>query len=98
MALVTDAGLPGGISDPGQYLVQQALEKGLPVEAVPGPTAFALALVVSGLSTERFTFWGGFPPRRGKERRQFLMTALSRPETGIFMRPYPLNPHTERLG
>lgn len=82
LALVTDAGLPG-ISDPGQYLVQQAMEKGLPVEAVPGPTAFALALVVSGLSTERFTFWG-FPPRRGKERRQFLMTALSRPETGIF--------------
>lgn len=82
LALVTDAGLPG-ISDPGQHLVQQAVEQGLTVEVVPGPTAFALALVVSGLPTERFTFWG-FPPRRGKERREFFMEAMSRLETGIF--------------
>lgn len=82
LALVTDAGLPG-ISDPGEYLVKQALEGGIAVEAVPGPSAFVLALVVSGLSAEHFTFWG-FPPRRGKERREFFMNALSRRETAIF--------------
>lgn len=82
LALVTDAGLPG-ISDPGCHLVQQAVENQVPVEAIPGPTAFALALVISGLPTERFTFWG-FPPRQGQERRELFLTALSRPETGIF--------------
>ncbi|MDI3522137.1 MAG: rRNA (cytidine1402-2-O)-methyltransferase [Bacillota bacterium] len=82
LALVTDAGLPG-ISDPGAFLVQAAAARGIPVAAVPGPTAFALALVVSGLSTERFAFWG-FPPRQGRERREFLAAALAEEKTAIF--------------
>lgn len=82
LALVTDAGLPG-ISDPGTYLVQLAIRRGLPVVVIPGPTAFASALVVSGLSTERFAFWG-FPPRRGRERAELFSAALNDTKTAIF--------------
>lgn len=82
LALVTDAGLPG-ISDPGNYLVQLAIQRGLPVAVIPGPTAFASALVVSGLSTRRFAFWG-FPPRKGRERAEFFSTALDDSKTAIF--------------
>lgn len=82
LALVTDAGLPG-ISDPGAYLVKTAVEQGLPVTAVPGPTAFALALVLSGLPTECFTFWG-FPPRRGREREEVFAAALAETKTAVF--------------
>jgi 16S rRNA (cytidine1402-2'-O)-methyltransferase len=70
VALVTDAGMPA-ISDPGEDLVKLAQVAGLPVVPVPGPTAFATALVVSGLSTERFAFDGFLPPK-GKERRAAL--------------------------
>lgn len=56
-ALVTDAGMPA-ISDPGQELVAQCAEYGIDVAAVPGPTAFASALAVSGMDTGRFTFEG----------------------------------------
>ncbi|NMA54828.1 MAG: 16S rRNA (cytidine(1402)-2'-O)-methyltransferase [Firmicutes bacterium] len=82
LALVTDAGLPG-ISDPGQHLLREAVKNKIPVEVIPGPTAFVLALIISGLPTERFTFWG-FPPRKGGKRLELFQTALSRPETGIF--------------
>jgi 16S rRNA (cytidine1402-2'-O)-methyltransferase len=63
VAYVTDAGMPG-ISDPGERLVAATLARGLPVAAVPGPSA---ALVVSGLPTSRFVF-EGFLPRKGAER------------------------------
>ncbi len=72
IALVTDAGMPA-ISDPGQDLVRQAIEAGVAVVPVPGPTAFITALVVSGLPTDRFVF-EGFLPHKTKERR----TALER--------------------
>lgn len=70
VALVTDAGMPA-ISDPGEDLVRLALEAGVKVVPIPGPTAFATALVVSGLSTERFAF-EGFLPQKKKERRAAL--------------------------
>ncbi|HID10860.1 MAG TPA: 16S rRNA (cytidine(1402)-2'-O)-methyltransferase, partial [Candidatus Latescibacteria bacterium] len=57
IALVSDAGTPG-ISDPAYYLVVRAVEQGIKVVPVPGPTAFVAALVVSGLPTDRFTFEG----------------------------------------
>lgn len=69
-ALVTDAGSPG-ISDPGERLVAEALERGLRVVAVPGPTALVAALSASGLPTGRFHFLG-FLPRKGPERRALL--------------------------
>lgn len=70
VALVTDAGMPG-ISDPGEELVKLAIEGGVQVVPVPGPTAFTTALVISGLSTERFRF-EGFLPTKSKERRAAL--------------------------
>jgi 16S rRNA (cytidine1402-2'-O)-methyltransferase len=69
-ALVTDAGSPG-ISDPGERLVAEALERGVKVVPVPGPTALVAALSASGLPTGRFHFLG-FPPRKGPERRAML--------------------------
>ena len=69
-ALVTDAGSPG-ISDPGERLVAEALERGLTVVPVPGPTALVAALSASGLPTGRFHFLG-FLPRKGPERRAML--------------------------
>ena len=57
IALVSDAGMPG-ISDPGYKLVKKAIEQGIEVVPVPGPTAAISALVVSGLDTSRFAFEG----------------------------------------
>ena len=65
IVLVSDAGTPG-ISDPGEDLVRKAIEIGVDVIPVPGPTAFIAALTASGLSTERFIFMG-FLPRKSKE-------------------------------
>lgn len=70
VAFVTDAGTPG-ISDPGAELVRLAVAMGVSVEALPGPTAFVPAVVLSGLPTARFTF-EGFLPRKGGERRRRL--------------------------
>lgn len=70
VALVTDAGMPA-ISDPGEDLVRSAIEAGIPVVPVPGPTAFVTALVASGLPTRRFVF-EGFLPHKGSERREAL--------------------------
>jgi 16S rRNA (cytidine1402-2'-O)-methyltransferase len=69
-ALITDAGSPG-ISDPGERLVAEALERGVTVVPVPGPTALIAALSASGLPTGRFHFLG-FLPRKGPERRAML--------------------------
>lgn len=62
IALVSDAGTPG-ISDPGAALVREALARGLPVEALPGPSALLTALVASGFDTSRFVFEGFLPVR-----------------------------------
>ncbi len=69
VALVSDAGLPG-ISDPGTALVQAVIEAGLPVEVIPGPSASLMALVLSGLPTDRFTFEGFLPIKPGPRRRR----------------------------
>lgn len=70
IALVSDAGTPG-ISDPGYELIVAAIQRNLPVVALPGASAVLTALVVSGLSTRQFAFIG-FLPRQGKKRRQEL--------------------------
>lgn len=69
-ALVSDAGTPA-VSDPGSRLVRAVLAAGLPVRAVPGPSAPAAALSVSGLPADRYLFLG-FPPRSGRERDAWL--------------------------
>jgi len=68
IAVVSDAGMPG-ISDPGFRLVSLAIEKGIPVVPIPGPAAFATALVASGLPVESFAFRGFLPPKGGARRR-----------------------------
>ncbi|KOP28390.1 16S rRNA methyltransferase [Exiguobacterium sp. BMC-KP] len=70
IALVSDAGMPG-ISDPGSDLIRQAIAADIPVIVLPGANAALTALVASGLSTERFLYYG-FLPRKKKERREEL--------------------------
>ncbi len=82
IALVSDAGTPG-ISDPAYYLVVRAVEKGIEVIPVPGPTAFVAALVISGLPTDRFTF-EGFLPHKSSRRRKRLEELKQEPRTMIF--------------
>lgn len=82
VALVTDAGTPG-ISDPGYLLVRACREAGVPVTPVPGPSALAAALSVSGLPSQRVLFLG-FPPRKAGERSRFLADLAADPSTLVF--------------
>ena len=68
IALVTDAGTPG-ISDPGFLLVRECIKADIHIETLPGPTAFVPALVNSGLPTDRFTFEGFLPQKKGRATR-----------------------------
>ncbi|HSW01731.1 MAG TPA: 16S rRNA (cytidine(1402)-2'-O)-methyltransferase [Sedimentisphaerales bacterium] len=70
VALVTSAGMPG-ISDPGFVLVRDAIAAGVEITAIPGATAFVMALVLSGLPVHSFTF-RGFPPNKPGKRKHFL--------------------------
>lgn len=81
VALVTDAGTPA-VSDPGYRLVRACVDAGLPVEAVPGPSAVLHALVVSGMPTDRFAF-EGFLPRKGGARRDRLEALSREPRTVV---------------
>jgi 16S rRNA (cytidine1402-2'-O)-methyltransferase len=80
--LVTDAGMPG-ISDPGYRLVRDALDAGITVTALPGPSAVTAAVAVSGLPTDRFCF-DGFVPRKAGERSRRLAALRDEPRTMVF--------------
>ncbi len=80
--VVTDAGMPS-VSDPGLRVVRAAVEAGVPVTAVPGPSAVLTALALSGLATDRFCF-EGFLPRKPGERRRGLDALAAEPRTMIF--------------
>lgn len=82
IALVSDAGMPG-ISDPGEYLVAQAIAAGIAVIPIPGASAVLSALAASGLDTTSFLFVG-FPPPRSGERRSFLQALRAERATMIF--------------
>jgi 16S rRNA (cytidine1402-2'-O)-methyltransferase len=82
VAVVTDAGTPG-LADPGFRLVCEAIERGLPVEAVPGPSAVTQALVLSGLPLDRFAF-EGFLPRKAGARTRRLAELAQDPRTLVF--------------
>ena len=75
--LVSDAGTPG-ISDPGFLLVRACIEANIPVECLPGPTAFVPALVASGLPCEKFVFEGFLPHKKGRQTRLILLSQESR--------------------
>lgn len=81
-AIVTDAGMPA-ISDPGEDLVRLCHERGIAVESVPGPTAFATALALSGMEVGRFTF-EGFLSVSKKSRREHLESLVDERRTMVF--------------
>ncbi|MGH8883825.1 MAG: 16S rRNA (cytidine(1402)-2'-O)-methyltransferase [Egibacteraceae bacterium] len=82
VAVVTDAGTPG-LADPGFRLVREAVERGLRVEAVPGPAAVVQALVLSGLPLDRFVFEGFLPRKAGACARR-LAELVADPRTLVF--------------
>lgn len=95
IALVSDAGTPG-ISDPGFLLVRSCIEKEIPVETLPGPTALIPALVNSGLPCDRFCFEGFLPPKKGRNKRLSGLADESR--TMIFYEsPYRLKKTLDEL-
>lgn len=81
-ALVTDAGMPA-ISDPGEELVRMCREHGIKVESVPGPTAFATAMAISGMPSCRFTF-EGFLSVNKASRNKHIKSIVNEPRTMIF--------------
>jgi 16S rRNA (cytidine1402-2'-O)-methyltransferase len=82
VAVVTDGGMPS-ISDPGYRIVRLAIDRGIDVRSVPGPSAALAALVVSGLPTDRFAF-EGFLPRRPGDRAARLRAVRDDPRTLVF--------------
>jgi 16S rRNA (cytidine1402-2'-O)-methyltransferase len=89
VVVVTDAGMPS-VSDPGYRLVAAAIEAGLQVTAVPGPSAVLTALALSGLPVDRFTF-EGFLPRKSAERsRRFTELAREQRTMIFFEAPHRL--------
>jgi 16S rRNA (cytidine1402-2'-O)-methyltransferase len=80
--VVTDAGMPS-VSDPGYRLVTAAIEAGLVVTALPGPSAVTTAIAVSGLPVDRFCF-EGFLPRKGGTRRRLLAELATERRTMVF--------------
>ena len=88
VALVSDAGTPG-ISDPGFFLVREAVRAGVEVQTLPGATAFVPALVSSGLPCDRFVFEGFLPQKKGRQPR--LESLRQEQRTMIFYEsPYRL--------
>ena len=82
VVVVTDAGMPS-VSDPGYRLVSAAIEAGVQVTCVPGPSAVLMALAVSGLPVDRFCF-EGFLPRKGGERARTLGALADERRTMVF--------------
>jgi 16S rRNA (cytidine1402-2'-O)-methyltransferase len=80
--VVSDAGMPT-VSDPGFVLVRAAIEAGIQVTVIPGPSAVLAALAVSGLPTDRFSF-EGFLPRKSGERKKFFTELLNESRTMVF--------------
>jgi 16S rRNA (cytidine1402-2'-O)-methyltransferase len=85
MALISDAGTPG-ISDPGFLLVREALKAGIKIDCLPGATALIPALVKSGFPSDRFTFEGFLPHKKG---RQTLLKKLVEEERTIIFYESP---------
>ncbi|MFN8355512.1 MAG: 16S rRNA (cytidine(1402)-2'-O)-methyltransferase [Spirosomataceae bacterium] len=95
LALVSDAGTPG-ISDPGFLLVRACVKEGIAVECLPGATAFVPALVNSGLPTDRFTFEGFLPHKKGRQTR--LQALATEERTLVFYEsPHRLMKTLEQL-
>jgi len=85
LALISDAGTPL-VSDPGYLLVREAIDKEIPVQTLPGPTALVPALINSGLPTDKFVFEGFLPHKKGRRSR---MEALVNEERTIIFYESP---------
>lgn len=89
VALVSDSGMPG-LSDPGCELIGAAIERGIKVVAVPGPSALITALVISGLPTKSFVYLGFLPRRRKERQRMIASVARERRTIVAFESPHRL--------
>ena len=95
LALISDAGTPG-ISDPGFLLVRECHVHNIPVECLPGPTAFVPAIVKSGLPSDKFVFEGFLPHKKGRKTR--IEKLMDEDRTIIFYEsPYRLVKTLEQL-
>ena len=81
VALISDAGTPG-ISDPGFFLVREAVRAGIEVQTLPGATAFVPALVSSGLPCDRFCFEGFLPQKKGRQTK--IQSLVDEERTMVF--------------
>ncbi|MEU4230185.1 16S rRNA (cytidine(1402)-2'-O)-methyltransferase [Nonomuraea sp. NPDC026600] len=96
VVVITDAGMPG-VSDPGYRLTHLAVEAGITVTALPGPSAVTTALAVSGLASDRFCF-EGFPPRKPGERGRRLAALAKEERTMVFFEaPHRLQSSLEAM-
>ncbi|MFH1755574.1 MAG: 16S rRNA (cytidine(1402)-2'-O)-methyltransferase, partial [Candidatus Latescibacterota bacterium] len=89
LALVSDAGTPG-ISDPGFYIVREAIAKNIPVRVVPGANAVLPAVVLSGFATDSFCFEGFFPKKKGDKERALQMLVKETRTTVFFVSPHKI--------
>ncbi|MHB8793734.1 MAG: 16S rRNA (cytidine(1402)-2'-O)-methyltransferase [Thermoleophilia bacterium] len=89
LALVSDAGMPG-ICDPGYRLIAAAVDEGLPVEVLPGPSALDTALVASGFPTDSFVFMGYLPRRKGELEKALTAIAGERRTCIAYESPHRL--------
>lgn len=97
VALTSSAGTPG-ISDPGYCLIKSAVEKDIPVVAVPGPSAIIAALVTSGLPTNGFVFTGFLPRKKGKIKRLLEEAAALKKTIVLYESPYRILKTLEIVG
>jgi 16S rRNA (cytidine1402-2'-O)-methyltransferase len=95
-ALVSDSGTPG-ISDPGFYLVREAIKEDIPVIPIPGPTSLISGLIVSGLPTDRFAFEGFLPRRKGRRRKRLKQLVGEERTMVFFEAPHRLLPFLQDL-
>ncbi|MEN8906312.1 MAG: 16S rRNA (cytidine(1402)-2'-O)-methyltransferase [Clostridiales bacterium] len=89
IALVTDAGTPG-ISDPGEDIIKKAIDNGIAVVPLPGPTALITALVISGLKTDKFIFEGFLPTKKSERKKIFEDLSKERRTIIIYESPHSL--------
>lgn len=94
LALVSDAGTPG-LSDPGARLVGEARRLGIEVVPIPGASAALSALMIAGLPTEPFHFWGFLSPSRGKRRKVYDQVLTLKGTHCFYESPHKILKHVE---
>ena len=96
IALISDSGTPG-ISDPGFYLVREALRQGVEVSAIPGPSAFITAITISGLPTDRFVFEGFLPRKSGRRKNRLRQLEAEERTIVLYESPYRVTKTLEEI-